>query len=365
MKGRRSSDQNFVFGFPKEFLENLFPKDIEIVSHAHFLRRQNCSLGIWKSNTSDQEVSKAVARDICGIWDKTPIPHYGMREIRSVERRVEKLLGKPKDVLKIAQHKRNESDLAEIWGDMFDITLCPHRESKLCNCPNCDTPHPEACDCTSDTKVPDGWVDFLWDQRGPRKQSLAGIDRKRLKLEDSRRERQERDEESTTTAKGRADQHSVDEKASFDDLVDSQGERLSQGLVFDDGDEGENDSDWEEGGVIGLGGEGVGEAAVREYNTLNLPRFCRELDRYKASNREGAKVGNALLKDLGVVNDKDQQFLLCPGKIMRQRMRHGKIAEEQHGQKPPPGLNENTILEIQNCLIQRGCISMARNATPW
>ena len=104
---------------------------------------------------------------------------------------------------------------------------------------------------------------------------------------------------------------------------------------------------------------------MREYNTLNLPRFCRELDRYKASNREGAKVGNALLKDLGVVNDKDQQFLLCPGKIMRQRMRHGKIAEEQHGQKPPPGLNENTILEIQNCLIQRGCISMARNATPW
>lgn len=119
-------------------------------------------------------------------------------------------------------------------------------------------------------------------------------------------------------AKGRADQHSVDEKASFDDLVDSQGERLSQGLVFDDGDEGKNDSDWEEGGVIGLGGEGVGEAAVREYNTLNLPRFCRELDRYKASNREGAKVGNALLKDLGVVNDKDQQFLLCPVKIMRQ-----------------------------------------------
>ena len=60
-------------------------------------------------------------------------------------------------------------------------------------------------------------------------------------------------------AKERADQHSVDEKASFDDLVDSQGERLSQGLVFDDGDEGENDSDWEEGGVIGLGGEGVSE----------------------------------------------------------------------------------------------------------
>ena len=341
MKGRRSSDQNFAFGHPNELSENVFPKEKEIVSHAHFLRRKNCSLGVWKSNTSEQEVSKAVTRNICDIWDKTPIPHYGNKDIRYVERRVEKLLGKAKDVLKIAGPRRDETKLAEVWGNMFDITLCPHRQSKLCDCPNCDTPHPEKCNCSSDTKVPDAWVDFLWDQRGPRKQILGGIDRKKLKLEESctereesRTERKEREEESSAMARMKADQHLVDDKASFDDLVDSQGERLSQGLVLDDDDD-EVDSDWEEGGEHGLGG---GEADLREYNTLNLPRFCRELDRYKASNREGAKVGNALLKDLGVVHDKNLQFLLCPEKIRRQRMKHGKVAAEQHGEKPPPGL---------------------------
>ena len=347
MKGRRSSDDNFAFGHPNEFSENVFPKDKEIVSHAHFLRRKNCSLGVWKSNTPDQEVSKAVTRDLCGIWDKTPIPHYGNTNIRYVERRVETLLGKAKDVLKIPIPRRNESELAEVWGNMFEITLCPHRQSKLCDCPNCDTPHPEKCDCPNDKKVPDAWVEFLFDQRGPRKQSLAGIDRKRLKLEaserereESQRERKERDEESFAIAKMKADQNVVDDKASFVDLVDSQGKRLSQGLVLDDDGDDEDDSDWEEGGEQGLGGEGAGEAALREYNTLNLPRFCRELDRYKASNREGAKVGNALLKDLGVVHDENLQFLLCPAKIMRQRMKHGKVAATQHAEKPPPGLVE-------------------------
>ena len=64
MKGRRSSDQNYVFGFPCEFLGNVLPKDKEVVSHAHFLRRQNTGLGISKQNTPDNVVAKAVTEDI-------------------------------------------------------------------------------------------------------------------------------------------------------------------------------------------------------------------------------------------------------------------------------------------------------------
>ena len=60
MKGRRSSDQNYVFGFPSDFLGNVLPKDKEVVSHAHFLRRQNTNLGVWKQNTPDSVVAKAV-----------------------------------------------------------------------------------------------------------------------------------------------------------------------------------------------------------------------------------------------------------------------------------------------------------------
>ena len=78
-----------------------------------------------------------------------------------------------------------------------------------------------------------------------------------------------------------------------------------------------------EAGQAGLGG---GEGDVREYNTLNLPRFSRDLDRYKVSNRAGAKLGNALLKDLGVVTEENLELLLCPHKIMRQRAKFGTLS---------------------------------------
>ena len=71
MEGRRSSDQKFCFGFPSEFVGNVFPRDNEVVSHAQFLRRKNTSLGIWKQNTPDNVVSKLVADNICAIWNKT------------------------------------------------------------------------------------------------------------------------------------------------------------------------------------------------------------------------------------------------------------------------------------------------------
>ena len=343
MKGRRSSDQNYVFGYPCEFLGNIFPKYKEVVSHAHLLRRQNTSLGLWKKNTPTSVVAKAVTKDIFAIWGETEIPCFGTT---CVEDRVERLLARAKKVLQVPGERRNESELAQIWGSLFDISLCPHKELKLCDCPNCHSPHPQPCDCSPESKVPEIWRDFLWDQRGPRLQCLGGIDRKKTKLDLvkseldlERSERREREEERAAIFKLKSEQDQVDAKAPIEDLVDSQGERLSQGLTLDDESDDE-ESDWEEGGERGCGGEnGGGEGDVREYNTLNLPRFSRDLDRYKVSNRAGAKLGNSLLKDLGVVDERNLQLLLCPTKIVRQRVKHGKLSAETLEAKPPPGIS--------------------------
>ena len=113
MKGRRSSDENYAFGYPSEFLGNVLPSEKEIVSHAHFLRRQNTGLGVWKQNTPDKEVAKTVTRDIFGIWGKTEIPCYGTSV---VEDRVERVLGRAKNVLKVKSEKRNEAELALARG---------------------------------------------------------------------------------------------------------------------------------------------------------------------------------------------------------------------------------------------------------
>ena len=278
MKGRRSSDQNYAFGYPCALLENVFPTDKEVVSHAHFLRRQNISLGVWKQNTPDTVVAKDVTRDIFSIWDKTEIPCCG---IAGVEERVERLLTKAKKVLKVKPQKRDEAEISQLWGGLFDISLCPHKELRVCDCPNCKSPHPQQCDCTLGIKVPEHWVEFLWDQRGSRQQSLAGIDRKKTKLDLERGDRKEKEEERVAFLEEKSKLEQVDVKAAFEDLVDSQGERLSQGLNLDSDDDDSGESDWEDGGERGCGGKAGEGGEVREYNTLNLPRFSRELDRYR------------------------------------------------------------------------------------
>jgi hypothetical protein len=74
-----------------------------------------------------------------------------------------------------------------------------------------------------------------------------------------------------------------------------------------------------------------------EYNTLKLKNYARECDRYKASNREGAKLANALLKDLKIVTKKDCSRLICPGKLRRERLKWGGELEKAHSAKTPLG----------------------------
>ena len=88
-----------------------------------------------------------------------------------------------------------------------------------------------------------------------------------------------------------------DARVTDSDMVDS-------GSEEEDSDD--RDSDWEQ--------EGGDYNTVTEYNTLQLRRFSRECDRYKQSNRAGAKTANALLKDLGIVTKTDQKFLVFPNK---------------------------------------------------
>ena len=53
-------------------------------------------------------MAKSVTRDIFEIWGKTEIPCYGTA---IVEDRVERVLGRAKNVLKVKSEERNEADL--------------------------------------------------------------------------------------------------------------------------------------------------------------------------------------------------------------------------------------------------------------
>ena len=96
MEGRRSSDNVFVFGFPKEFDQNNLPTNKDIVSHAMKMKRDKINVGEWRNNTAVSDVARAVANDVCEQWEKTDIPHHGTHNPKWVREKVEKLLTKSK-----------------------------------------------------------------------------------------------------------------------------------------------------------------------------------------------------------------------------------------------------------------------------
>ena len=302
----------------------MLPTDTDIVNHTQHLKREKMGLGEWRNNTPVSEIAKVVADSVCDVWDKTDIPHFGTQNPKWVREKVEKLLSRAKTVLKIPVERRNNVELEGEWSKLFDISLCPHREKKLCNCPNCNTPHPELCTCTGGTKVPEGWRDFLWDQREKREQYLSTIDRKRLKEERERRQAEERtqrrnweDRESMDRARRRSDVEveRIFGAAGDSELVDSEGNRLSDCESKTDD---VSDSEWED----------IVEQSEKN-NMVSLRRFSRECDRTKQSNRGAAKTGNALLKDYGIVTKTDQTLLICPNKLKREREKWGKVRVEK------------------------------------
>ena len=95
-------------------------------------------------------------------------------------------------------------------------------------------------------------------------------------------------------------------------------------------EESDEDSDWE--------WEDEADTEVnREYNKTSLKYFSRDCDRYKISDRAAAKLGNALMKDLGVVSRGKTKLLLCPSKVRRERQRWGEVRQTEHAAQPLPG----------------------------
>jgi hypothetical protein len=96
----------------------------------------------------------------------------------------------------------------------------------------------------------------------------------------------------------------------------------------DQGDsvEDDEDSDWED----------EKEDVENRYNTMSLKNFCREVDRYRWTDRGAAKTANGLLRDLGLVSKGKTRLLICPGKVRREREKWGRLLEQEHRAKVLP-----------------------------
>ena len=90
-------------------------------------------------------------------------------------------------------------------------------------------------------------------------------------------------------------------------------------------------SDWEDIEEV--------KESTKSYNTLSLKHFASEVDRYCISDRAAAKIGNGLLKDLGIVRKGVTDKLICPSKLRRERAKWGaKLDREARAEQLPGGL---------------------------
>ena len=129
-------------------------------------------------------------------------------------------------------------------------------------------------------------------------------ERVRLKIEEENRKKQR-----VITQQQEANSGSVAQDY-FMSEVELTGD--SEELVIDD----DHDEDWID--IPDPSTERTHDSASG-YNTRQLKYFSMEADRYKVSERAAAKLGNALLKDLGLVKKGSTKDLICPSKIRRER----------------------------------------------
>ena len=92
---------------------------------------------------------------------------------------------------------------------------------------------------------------------------------------------------------------------------------------------------------------------------LSLPKFAKEFDRYKVSNRAGAALANAILKDHGMITKEDTSMMIDHSKLRRERMKAGQMSEKKRegkqlgkalyfdGKKCPTLVREVTSVKVQ------------------
>ena len=270
-----------------------------------------------------------------GLWDKTSIPNHFDFDPGKADRKILEVLKQGKLLLKTPTSRRDTS-FASNMCNLLDMSLCTHKELENCTCP-------------AYHKVPSAWVDFLQDQRGLRMQCTTLNDRSlslraasRLQIsQDELKARQEERWRVEARLRRKAQEKVAKEKSEQEkeillnqvshDNVDWEDfgptETVDTENKSEETDDDNCDSDWE---------DMEDNIKITEYNTLKLKNFARECDRYKVSNRAGAKIGNALLKDLKLVTKNNPSKLICPGKLRRERLKWGGELEKAHSAKLHP-----------------------------
>ena len=339
MAALRSQDSHFVFGFPSKLNSNQLPTKLSLYCHSQFLRREKIASGGWFKNVSTHEVAMAVANDCAQVWNLTGIPHqHGTDMERYIVQKIKVIIEEGNKLKKIPKKRRSDSS-TNSFEVLFDIAVCQHTGSSVCDCPK-------------NKKVPDGWKEFLMDQRNSRGMFVGQVDRAATRDVKIELEKTHVKEEKKKREDNRRDKWKEEGAVQFQTVS---GEEFESSCSDSD-----TDGEWED----------IEQPKIKR-KKLSLPRFAKECDRYKVSNRAGAALANALLKDHGILTKDDTSMMIDHSKLRRERIKAGQLSEkrrsEQHlgnalyfdGKKCPTLVREVTSVKVQ----KRGMRGRGSSAT--
>ena len=90
--------------------------------------------------------------------------------------------------------------------------------------------------------------------------------------------------------------------------------------------------------------EGIPQQKIKR-KKLPLPKFAKECDRFKVSNRAGAALANANLKDHGMITKEDTSMMIDHSKLRRERIKAGQLSEKKNK-------TENSLVRLCTLIAQ-------------
>ena len=314
------SERMATFSDPVRLKEDVLPTELDIYKHYLYLNAVKIQDRTWVTNTPVSKKAGSVMTDVAAIWSKTGIP-FDLAGYPG-EKRIMYVINKGRTLNKVGMERRGE-EFGQELDVLFDIASCKHVDGGI------------ACSCSIKDKVPTTWRLFLADQRTQR-QMLGVLKSDRyLTLRTAAQGRDSAEEESRQAVRYKVEEierkkkEEHDRKKKADEAVamlfskapiEAEDIEIEETDIEQEVEDKSDDSDWED----------IDEnLPKRKYNCMSLKYFARECDRYGISDRAGAKIGNGLLKDMGLVNKEDMEKLICQTKLRRERRKWGVILEKE------------------------------------
>lgn len=277
----QASDKCSIFGSPSELPPNVLPTKEDVAKYMLLVQKQ------IEEKPSRSLLLKAVIAHVVeqleAVWNKASIPTI---QRSSITKQLHKIHDELRDIKKPPKEQQQTPSYQKklkSFKDNYKLLL----DLAACKCEPFDI-----CECSKELRVPREERSFLLDQRTTRKMMIGGIDNiisQRIKRKMVRSNPQ--------PSTSRAVDH---EEQVQDDLILS------------------STTDSEQSSQVSLMSINL-RVRTTERNTMDLKNLAIAVDRYQVSDRAGAAIASAVLKDYGIIADDSPEDIIDRSKVRRAR----------------------------------------------